>query len=92
MFWLLKKLLTLVVFVGLILVILNLDYKGRPVRDYAAEFLKAPLIQEISRQAKQIVVGYLHKDLKNSAPAMEKIEEQERQELEKVIEHETEKK
>ncbi len=89
MFWLLKKLVLLALIAGFVMWLLQLEYQGRPVRERAREFLQAPLIQEIVRQAKEAVSGYLKKEIKvPQGPAMEKIEEGERKELEKVLEKE----
>ena len=89
MLWLIRKLVMLAVFAGLLWVILQLDYKGRPVKDYLGEFLQAPLVQEIVRQGRGAVMGYVKKDLKKETPAMEELEESERKELERVLEEES---
>ncbi len=89
MLWLIRKLLMLAVFAALVWLILQLDYKGRPVKDYANEFLQAPLVREIVRQGKGLAAGYLKKDLKEESPAMEEVGEEERRELEKVLEEES---
>ena len=41
---------------------------------------------------KGMIEGYLHKDLQKSGPAMEKLDDKERQELEKVLKEESGKK
>lgn len=88
MFGIFRKLATLGIIAGLIWTILQLDYKGRPVKDQLREFFRAPLVQEIGRQAKNAVVGYLKKDVQESEPAMEKLEPEDQQKLKEVIEKE----
>ena len=85
MFWLFRKLITLAIFVGLILVILNLDYQGKPVREHLRVVWDSPLVREVSRQV-QTWIGS-HKN--NSGPPMEELKEQDRKELEKVLERES---
>jgi hypothetical protein len=75
------------IIVGLVWVILQLDFQGKPVKERVSEFIKAPLIQEVVRQAKGVAVGLLTKDLKDE-PAMEKVKNEERALLEKVLEEE----
>lgn len=94
MFWVLRKILFLLVLGGLIVVILNLEYQGRPVKDHVKEIVKTPLIQEINRQVKGMVLSYLKKDVKEEdlrgvRRALEDISEEERKDLEKVIEKES---
>ena len=86
MLWLLKKLLILGVVIGLVILVLNLDYQGVPIKQRIETVLKTPLVQEISRQARGIVVGYLKKDVQELAPAMEEIGEKERKDLERLLE------
>lgn len=85
MFWLLRRLFSLAVLVALVWVILQLDYQGRPVKDRVSEVIHSPLVQEVTRQVKGAVLGYLKKDLKESPPAMEKLDEKDRADLEKVL-------
>ena len=93
MFWLLRKLVTIGVIVGLIWVILQLDYHGRPVKDRLGTLCRTPLVQEIGRRIKGAVGGYLKKDLKGeSGPAMEELEPGDREKLKQVIEEESGKK
>lgn len=88
MFWLLRKLFFLGVLGALFWVILQLDYQGRPVKDHVREFLNAPLIQEIVRQVRGEVDSYLKKRNLPTGPAMENIDEKEKEKLEEVLEKE----
>ena len=88
-FWLIKKIISLVVLVVVVIFVLNFKVRGRPIQDYLNEVFRSPLIQEVVRQGKEMVMGYLHKDIQPPGPAMEKLEETERKELEKVLEKET---
>lgn len=85
MFWLLKKLVTLLVIIGVVWFIFQLDYQGKPVSQRVQEFTKAPLVQEVSRQAKELVMKYLYKKKILNGPAMENLTDEEKKELDKVI-------
>ena len=87
MFWLLRKIFSLGVLLALLFFVLQFKIGGKAVKDHLLSFYKIPLIQEISRQGKEIVLGYLRKDV-GSGPAMERIEEEEKEELKRVIERE----
>lgn len=87
MFWLFKKLITLGIFVGLILVILQLDYQGKPVREHLRVVWESPLVQEVSRQVRKLASQWGSKT--NSGPPMEELKEKERRELEKLLEQES---
>lgn len=90
MFWLLKKLISLALLALLVTFLLNLTYQGRPVRDRVNEFLKAPLVQAVYSFSKEKVLGYLQKDLQIKEP-LDKISDEERKDLDKLLDKETQK-
>jgi len=91
MIWLLKKIFSLAVLAALVLVGLQIQVGGRPLKDYVVGLYRSPLAQEGMRQAKDAVTSYLQKDLQPSAAKddgqapMDQIKDDERQELEKVL-------
>ncbi len=89
MFWLLKKLFSLGIFAALVFFALQFKVGGKPLKDYVIAFYQAPLTQEILRQGEGIVRGYLEKDVhrgKDSPAPVEDIQDEERDELKRVIE------
>ena len=91
MFWLLKKIFGLGVFVAVLFFALQLRVGGRPLKDYLIDFYRAPLVQEAIRQGREVLQKYLHKDVGGGGegPAMEKVSEEEKKELEQVLERES---
>lgn len=88
MFWLMRKIFGLGVMAALIFFAMQFQVGGRPVKDYLLEFYRAPLVQEAIRQGTNAVTHYLQKDVgseSHSGPALEKIKDDEREELEKVL-------
>jgi hypothetical protein len=92
MIWLFKKIFAIGVLLALLFLALQFQVGGRPIKDYLIDFYRSPLIQETIRQGKEAVAGYLQKDVSREPageePAMEKVTDQEREELEKVLEKE----
>jgi hypothetical protein len=93
MFWLLKRIFGLGVLIALVFLVLQFQVGGRPLKDYLIDFYRSPLVQEAFRQGKEAVTGYLQKDVtkgpEEAAPAMDRVSDEEREELEKVLEKET---
>lgn len=92
MIWFFKKIFAVGVLLALLFLALQFQVGGRPIKDYLSDFYRSPLIQEAIRQGKEAVTGYLQKDVgkepEGAEPAMEKVTDQEREELEKVLEKE----
>lgn len=87
MIWLAKKILGIGVVAAIVFFGLQFQVGGRPLKDYVVDFYRSPLVQEAARQAKDVIVSYLHKDVRSggdSAP-MDRITDEERKELEKVL-------
>lgn len=97
MFWLLRKLLFWGVIVALAIWLLQMPYNGRPLKDYIAEFYHSPLMQEGVRFTKTVTREQLDKFYKKRGQKpleekpMEEIDEEARQDLEKIIEQESKK-
>ncbi|MBI2982153.1 MAG: hypothetical protein HYY44_07680 [Deltaproteobacteria bacterium] len=89
MFWLIRKLIFVGFLVGAGWFILQMDYHGRSVKGRIREFLNAPLIQEIVRQARGEVDRYLNKKKFPTGPAMENLDESERKNLNEVLKKES---
>lgn len=93
MIWLIKRLFGVGVFAAVVFFALQFPVGGRPLKSYLTDFYRSPLVQEAIRQGKGWVVKYLQKDvgigLEEGGPAMEKVSDKERKELEKVLEKET---
>ena len=93
MFWLLRKLFGIGVFAAVLFFALQFPVGGRPLREYLLDFYRAPIVQEGIRQGRDQVMKYLQKDVgmspEKGGPAMEKLSDQEREELEKVLQKET---
>jgi len=99
MIWLIKKILSLAILAALIVVAMQFQVGGRPLKDYVIGLYRAPIVQEGMRQAKEAVTSYLQKDVQSSSPTsavtggvkekdsapMDRINDDERQELEKVL-------
>lgn len=83
-----KKILGIGVLAAIVFFGLQFQVGGRPVKDYVTDFYRSPLVQEAARQAKDVIVSYLHKDVQSGGegPApMDRISDEERKELEKVL-------
>lgn len=85
MFSLLRKIIGLALFFVFVSYALNYRVQGKPVRDYLTEVYRSPLVQELIRQGKGAVVGYLHKDV-GDQPPQDQLNAKDRKELEKVLE------
>ncbi len=100
MFWLLKKIFGIAVLAAVVFVGLHFQVGGRPVKDYLIDFYHSALVQEAIRQSRDAIGSYLQKDVQpavtsketpssaqqDDGPApMDKVNDDERQELEKVI-------
>lgn len=94
MFWLMKKIFGIGVLIALIFLALHFQVGGRTVKDYLLDFFRTPIVQEAIRQGKEAVTGYLQKDVaappSDAGPNMEmdKVSDEDRKELEKVLEKE----
>lgn len=89
MMWLLRKIFGLGVLAAVVFVGLQFQVGGRPVKDHLLDFYRSPLVQEAVRQARLAVTSYLQKDVQpsteDSESPMERVSDDEREELEKVI-------
>lgn len=96
MIWLFKKLFGIAVTIAIIFFALHLQIGGRQAKDYIVEAWKNPIVQAVVQQGKETVMGYLNKDISpsvtsptgakdDSAPPMEQLEDDERKELENVL-------
>lgn len=86
--WLAKRIFGLGVVSALVFFGLQFQVGGRAVKDYLHDFFRSPIVQEAIRQGKGAVTSYLQKDLQpgdENTPPMDKISEDERRELEKVL-------
>lgn len=93
MFWLLRKLFGLGVLVALVFFALQFQVAGRPIKSYLTDFYSSPLVREVLRQGTEAVRQYLQKDVSSagaeSGPPMDKLSDEEKEELEKVLKKES---
>ncbi|MBI2067325.1 MAG: hypothetical protein HYW02_04040 [Deltaproteobacteria bacterium] len=74
---------------GLLWIILQLEYKGTPVKEHLGQFLKAPLIQEVFRQGKGVVSGWFKKEENGPhGETMDRLRDEDREALEEVLKKE----
>lgn len=90
MIWLIKKIFGLAVLAAIVFVGLHFQVGGRPVKDYVVDFYHSPLVKEAIRQSREAVGSYLQKDVQSpsqddGATPLDRVNDDERQELEKVI-------
>lgn len=94
MFWIIKKVFGIGVFVALVFFALQFQVGGRPLKDYVIRFYQSPLIQEAIRQTTTAVKSYLQKDVTSgkasdvNAPVMDPLPDEDRHELENVLKKE----
>ena len=90
MFWILRKIFGLGVLAALIFLALHYQVGGKPIQEYVVQFYQSPLIQEAVRQGRDTALSYLHKDIRSSVPSADappddKLSDQDREELEKIL-------
>lgn len=88
MIWLFKKIFGIIITIAIIFFALHLQVGGRQAKDYVLEAWKSPIVQGAVEQGKQTIMGYLNKDVapaENMTPPMEHLEDDDRQELDKIL-------
>ena len=89
MIWLIEKIFSLGVLAAVVFFAMQFSVGGRPVKDYVMVVYRSPLIREAVRQGVDIIKSYLDKDVgssKSNGPAMENLNDDEKKELEKLLE------
>jgi len=61
MFWLLRKIFWLAVLIGLIYYGSQYQVNGRPLKDYASEFYRSPIVQAVIKTGQEMLGEAFHK-------------------------------
>ena len=97
MFWLIRKIFSLGIIIAIVFLLMHFQVGGRPMSDYAQALYHSQPVQEALASAKNTLLGYLGNldkpNVEVDKPASEKmdpiemdpIKDDERKELEKVI-------
>lgn len=99
MFWIIRRLFWLAVIVVLVYYGANYKIDDKPIKEYAIEFYRTPLVQSAIRSAKKMVGEFVDDQLNSETPeepleikkddeSAEEISVEERKALEQVIEKE----
>ncbi len=105
MFWLIRKIITLAIVVAIIFFLLNFEVGGRPLSDYALAIFHSQPVQQAIESTKEKAMNYLDSigkrpakplhpqevDRKDAGETMDPIKDDERHELEKVLNKKMEK-
>lgn len=106
MFWMIRKIISLAIVVAVIFFLLNFEVGGRPLSDYALAIFHSQPIQQAIESSKEKITGFLEEvgkrpakplhpesssEEKSSGETMDTIKDDERRELEKVLNKKMEK-
>ncbi len=59
MFWLIRKIFSLAVLAALVFVLMQVEVKGHPLKDYVVALYETPVVQSVVDAAKNTLLGFV---------------------------------